>query len=74
MPSFTTLGVITANDSTVLTMAFDRAQIGRQISVHPLSGRSAGMQKRVPYTSPLQYRLDDNVVRVFPKGTGRGYL
>ena len=45
-----------------------------EISVHPLSSRSSVIQKRVPYTSPLQYRLDDNAVRVFPKGTGKGYL
>jgi hypothetical protein len=48
--------------------------LASQISVHPLSSRSSAIQQRIPYTSPLQYRLDDNAVRVFPKGTGKGYL
>jgi hypothetical protein len=50
------------------------SRLAPQISVHPLSSRSSAIQQRVPYTSPLQYRLDDNAVRVFPKGTGKGYL
>jgi hypothetical protein len=28
----------------------------------------------VPRSQPLQYRLESNTVKVFPKGTGRGFL
>ncbi|WVW82014.1 hypothetical protein I302_104019 [Kwoniella bestiolae CBS 10118] len=49
-----------------------------EISSHPLT-KSIGMEEdqKSPYVSrsnPLQYRLEPNTVRVFPKGTGRGFL
>lgn len=28
----------------------------------------------IPDAQPLQYRLEDRTVKVFPKGTGRGFL
>jgi hypothetical protein len=49
-----------------------------QISSHPLLPLEAGSNVKafpsVPHSSPLQYRLESNTVKLFAKGTGRGYL
>jgi len=49
-----------------------------QISSHPLlpleAGRNVQAFPSVPHSSPLQYRLESNTVKLFAKGTGRGYL
>ncbi|WWD09122.1 hypothetical protein V865_007244 [Kwoniella europaea PYCC6329] len=49
-----------------------------EISSHPLTKPIGleGSQKfpYIPRSNPLQYRLEPNTVRVFPKGTGRGFL
>ncbi|WWC85993.1 uncharacterized protein L201_000864 [Kwoniella dendrophila CBS 6074] len=49
-----------------------------EISSHPLT-KPIGLDEnqKFPYVSrsnPLQYRLEPNTVKVFPKGTGRGFL
>ncbi|WWD16335.1 hypothetical protein CI109_100761 [Kwoniella shandongensis] len=49
-----------------------------EISSHPL-GTYVGQEGKsgfpsVPRSNPLQYRLESSTVRVFPKGTGRGFL
>ncbi|ORX35323.1 hypothetical protein BD324DRAFT_632338 [Kockovaella imperatae] len=43
-----------------------------EISSHPLA--TNGNETSVPKSHPLQYRLEMNTVKVFAKGTGRGYL
>ncbi|KAK8861736.1 hypothetical protein IAR55_002559 [Kwoniella newhampshirensis] len=49
-----------------------------EISSHPLSSYIEQGEKNgfthVPRSNPLQYRLEASTVRVFPKGTGRGFL
>jgi hypothetical protein len=49
-----------------------------QISSHALipleAGNTAKAFPTVPHSSPLQYRLESNTVKLFAKGTGRGYL
>lgn len=45
----------------------------KQISSFPLVTASPGWPS-VSRAQPLQYRLEANTVKVFPKGTGRGYL
>ncbi|WVR03660.1 hypothetical protein IAU60_000655 [Kwoniella sp. DSM 27419] len=45
-----------------------------EISSHPLGDTSFGKYPSVPRSNPLQYRLEASTVRVFPKGTGRGFL
>jgi len=49
-----------------------------QISSHALLPLEAGSNAKafpvVPRSSPLQYRLESNTVKLFAKGTGRGYL
>ncbi|KAI9632826.1 uncharacterized protein MKK02DRAFT_41138 [Dioszegia hungarica] len=45
-----------------------------EISSHPLYPPGTGSYPDVPAHQPLQYRLEASTVRVFPKGTGRGFL
>lgn len=49
-----------------------------QISSHILSTAAAddkqGVVPDVPRCKPVQYRLESNTVKLFAKGTGRGYL
>ncbi|ORY22684.1 hypothetical protein BCR39DRAFT_550937 [Naematelia encephala] len=47
-----------------------------EISCHILSPPTEDRHgwTQVPKANPLQYRLEERTVRVFPKGTGRGYL
>ncbi|WWC58318.1 uncharacterized protein I303_100858 [Kwoniella dejecticola CBS 10117] len=51
-----------------------------EISSHPLT-KPIGLEDsdklnypHIPRSNPLQYRLESNTVRVFAKGTGRGFL
>lgn len=50
----------------------------KQISSYNLHSPSphkhSGTVHEVPRSKPLQYRLESNTVRLFAKGTGRGYL
>ncbi|WVN87127.1 uncharacterized protein L203_102303 [Cryptococcus depauperatus CBS 7841] len=52
-----------------------------EISSHPFGGMTASAQDDgkedmpfVPRSKPLQYRLETSTVKVFAKGTGRGFL
>ncbi|KAK6905414.1 hypothetical protein L486_02118 [Kwoniella mangroviensis CBS 10435] len=49
-----------------------------EISSHPLTNpiglKDSQKSPYIPRSNPLQYRLEPNTVRVFPKGTGRGFL
>ncbi|WWC66722.1 uncharacterized protein I206_100627 [Kwoniella pini CBS 10737] len=54
------------------------ADVMGEISSHPLS-KPIGLDEsekfpHIPRSNPLQYRLEPNTVRVFAKGTGRGFL
>jgi hypothetical protein len=55
-----------------------RMLIDYQISSHALIplevGNSVNAFPVVPRSNPLHYRLESNTVKLFAKGTGRGYL
>lgn len=46
--------------------------VSGEISVHPLGAAPAGVA--VPRSAALQYRLEAAGVKMFAKGTGRGFL
>jgi hypothetical protein len=50
------------------------AETSQERSVPLEAGSNVKAFPSVPHSSPLQYRLESNTVKLFAKGTGRGYL